>query len=112
MLKHNITAAAPDIHRCDQVRYFHALFEFASTGKSTLTTEMGVGVGEKNKKVFKDPNATRVIKRQREQKELQLPPLAGLQCKGLTLEKGSTRVALPGLYTRRWTRLFLQWERS
>lgn len=46
MLKHNITAAAPDIHRCDQVRYFHALFfELASTGKSTLTAEMREGVG-------------------------------------------------------------------
>lgn len=58
--------------------------------------------------VCKNPNAMQVIKTQHVQKGLQLPPLAGLQSKGLTLEKGSTRVALLGLYTRQWARLFLQ----
>lgn len=103
MLKHNITAAAQDIRHCDQVSFVHALFE--SIGMSALSTN---GEGKKKKMLFKNPNATQVIKTQRVQKGLQLPPLAGLQCKGLTLEKGSTRVALLGLYTRRWARLFLQ----
>lgn len=81
---------------------------FESKGMSALGTHQE----EKKKMVFKNPKATRVIKTQRVQKGLQLPPLAGLQCKGLTVEKGSMRVALLGLYTRRWARLFLQWERS
>lgn len=58
--------------------------------------------------VYKCPNAKQVIKRQRFESQLQFPPLAGMQCKGLAPENGSTRVALLGLYTSPWTRLFLQ----
>lgn len=112
MLKHNITAAAPDIHHYDQVRFlgfvlvfFQALFE--SIGMSALSTNVE-GKEKKKKWCVRIRMQRRSSKRNGCIKGLQLPPLAGSQSKGLALEKGSTRVALLGLYTRRWARLFLQ----